>query len=130
MKIFSIIGMDALEHEAVWQVMYRRSLDFARRGTFTAGLSAIDIALWDIKGKHFGLPIHSLLGGKKTDVIQPYATGLYFTGKTRHGLMEKLVKEAVMYRDQGFKALKVRFKIRLFITIIKLPDDTNNPLLA
>ena len=94
MKIFSIIGMDALEHEAVWQVMYRRSLDFARRGTFTAGLSAIDIALWDIKGKHFGLPIHSLLGGKKTDVIQPYATGLYFTGKTRHGLMEKLVKEA------------------------------------
>ena len=41
--------MDALEHETVWNVMYRRSLDFARRGTFMAGLSAIDIALWDIK---------------------------------------------------------------------------------
>ena len=103
----SIVGMDALEHETIWHVMYRRSLDFARRGTFTAGLSAIDIALWDIKGKHFGLPVHTLLGGKKTDVIQPYATGLYFTGKTREGLVEKLIKEAVMYRDQGFKALKV-----------------------
>ena len=45
----SILGMDALEHETVWNVMYRRSLDFARRGTFMAGLSAIDIALWDIK---------------------------------------------------------------------------------
>ena len=54
--------MNPLEHEVVWQEMYRRSLDFARSGTFLAGLSAIDIALWDIKGKHFGLPIHTLLG--------------------------------------------------------------------
>ena len=43
--------MNALEHETVWQEMYRRSLDFARKGTFMAGLSAIDIALWDIKGQ-------------------------------------------------------------------------------
>ena len=54
--------MNALEHEVIWQEMYRRSLDFARSGTFLAGLSAIDIALWDIKGKHVGLPIHTLLG--------------------------------------------------------------------
>ena len=93
--------MNALEQETVWQVMYRRSLDFARRGTFMSGLSAIDIALWDIKGKYFGLPICSLLGGQKTKFIKPYATGLYFT----HGgdLKQKLTKEAKIYKNQGFQ---------------------------
>ena len=73
-----------------------------------AGLSAIDIALWDIRGKHLGLPVHTLLGGKKTKVIQPYATGLYFTGEPGkvEGLKEKLVTEAVGYKQQGFRALK------------------------
>jgi len=111
-----ILGMDALEHETVWNVMYRRSLDFARRGTFMAGLSAIDIALWDIKGKHFGLPIHSLLGGKKTDLIKPYATGLYFTGGQnvdKDVLLERLVKEAVQYKKEGFKALKMKVGLDL-----------------
>ena len=93
--------MNALEHETVWQEMYRRSLDFARKGTFMAGLSAIDIALWDIKGKYFGLPICSLLGGQKSKFIKPYATGLYFT----HGgdLMQKLIDEAKIYKTQGFQ---------------------------
>ena len=96
--------MNALEQETVWQVMYRRSLDFARRGTFMSGLSAIDIALWDIKGKYFGLPICSLLGGQKTKFIKPYATGLYFT----HGgdLKQKLTKEAKIYKNQGFQGLQ------------------------
>ena len=86
--------------------MYRRSLDFARSGTFLAGLSAIDIALWDIKGKHFSLPIHTLLGGQKSKKILPYATGLYFT-KTEN-LKGKLVDEALEYARQGFKAIKMK----------------------
>ena len=98
--------MNALEHENVWQVMYQRSLDFARRGIFTAGLSAIDIALWDIKGKHFNLPVCTLLGGAKTKVIKPYATGLLFT----HGegpLVNRLVATAKAYKEQGMRALKM-----------------------
>ena len=50
----SIIEKNPLHNEALWSEMYQRSLDFGRRGIFLAGLSAIDIALWDIKGKHFG----------------------------------------------------------------------------
>ena len=73
-----VLGMKALEHENVWEIMYRRSLDFGRRGVFLAGLSAIDIALWDIKGKFFNLPISILLGGIKNKNITPYATGFYF----------------------------------------------------
>ena len=45
---------DALTHEVIWTEMYQRSLDFGRKGVFLAGLSAIDIALWDIKGKFYG----------------------------------------------------------------------------
>ena len=50
----SVIGKNPLENETLWSEMYQRSLDFGRRGIFLAGLSAIDIALWDIKGKYFG----------------------------------------------------------------------------
>ena len=106
--------MNALEHENVWQVMYRRSLDFARRGVFLAGLSAIDIALWDIKGKYFGLPIVALLGGQKFPHIKPYATGLYFThGGNAADLKQKLVDEAMLYKRQGFKALKMKVGLSL-----------------
>ena len=73
------MGKDALGHEILWQEMYRRSLDYARSGSLQAAISAIDVALWDIKGKLLGQPVSMLLGGVKNPVIQPYATGLYFT---------------------------------------------------
>lgn len=101
-----ILGMDALDHEVVWQQMYLRSLDYARRGVMLAALSAIDIALWDIKGKHFGLPVSSLLGGRKNEFIKPYATGLYFSKE--ENLKENLVQEALLYKAQGFKGIKMK----------------------
>ncbi len=101
-----IIGMNSLEHENVWQTMYRRSLDYARRGVMLAALSAIDIALWDIKGKHFGLPVSALLGGRKREKIKPYATGLYFTKSDN--LKQKLVDEALVYKEQGFRGIKMK----------------------
>ncbi|MCD6354114.1 MAG: mandelate racemase/muconate lactonizing enzyme family protein [Prolixibacteraceae bacterium] len=101
-----IIGMNALDHEVVWQQMYLRSLDYARRGVMLAALSAIDIALWDIKGKHYQLPVSTLLGGRKNEFVKPYATGLYFSnGKD---LKEKLVEEALLYKQQGFKGIKMK----------------------
>lgn len=101
-----ITGLDALDHEVVWQQMYLRSLDFARRGVLLAALSAIDIALWDIKGKHFNKPISSLLGGAKTKFIKPYATGLYFSKS--NDLKQKLVNEALTYKEKGYKGMKMK----------------------
>ena len=101
-----ITDLNALDHEVVWQQMYQRSLDYARRGVLLASLSAIDIALWDIKGKYFGLPVSSLLGGKKTDNIRPYATGLYFSNGG--DLKEKLIQEAISYKEQGFQGIKMK----------------------
>jgi len=101
-----ILDMNALDHEIVWQQMYLRSLDYARRGVLLAALSAIDIALWDIKGKYFNLPVFSLLGGKKCEYVKPYATGLYFSHVDN--LKEKLVQEAITYKEQGFKGIKMK----------------------
>ncbi|WKN44999.1 mandelate racemase/muconate lactonizing enzyme family protein [Tunicatimonas pelagia] len=106
-----LLGMDALAHENVWQTMYRRSLDYARRGVLVAAISAIDIALWDIKGKALNLPVSTLLGGRKREAVTPYATGMYFTeGK---GLTQRLADEAQGYAEQGFQAMKMKVGLNL-----------------
>ena len=58
-----MIGENPINNEVIWYKMYRKSLDFARRGVLVASISAIDIALWDIKGKLLGLSVGELLGG-------------------------------------------------------------------
>jgi D-galactarolactone cycloisomerase len=70
------------------------------------GLSGIDIALWDIKGKHFGVPVHRLLGGGIRDTVQAYATGLY---RRKSGdPLRYLPEEAAGYVAEGFKAVKLK----------------------
>lgn len=101
-----VIGLEALDHEVVWQQMYLRSLDYARRGVLLAALSAIDIALWDIKGKYFQLSVSDLLGGVKHKFIKPYATGLYFSNGD--DCEKELVEEAIMYKEQGFRGIKMK----------------------
>lgn len=101
-----ILELNALDHEVIWQQMYLRSLDYARRGVLLAALSAIDIALWDIKGKYFDLPVCSLLGGKKNEFIKPYATGLYFSNGG--DVKDKLVEEAIGYKEQGYHGIKMK----------------------
>lgn len=101
-----IIGMNPLETETIWSIMYRRTLDYARRGVLVSAISAIDVALWDLKGKIMQQPVHLLLGGKKRETITPYATGLYFTHC--NNMCEKLVDEAKDYAAQGYKAIKMK----------------------
>ncbi|PWJ41791.1 mandelate racemase/muconate lactonizing enzyme family protein [Sediminitomix flava] len=122
-----VLGKSALETETIWQEMYRRSLDYARSGSFTAAISAIDVALWDVKGKLLNLPVSVLLGGVKNPVIHPYATGLYFTRTENLG--EELQKEALMYKEQGFRAtkMKVGLGIEQDLEYIRLIRDAIGP---
>lgn len=101
-----LLGQDPLQQEKLWHVMYRKTLDFARRGVLAASISAIDIALWDLKGKALQLPVSVLMGGQHRSKIMPYATGLYFFETDR--LAEELADEAKMYVEQGFKAVKMK----------------------
>lgn len=101
-----LLGKSALEHEVLWEEMYRRSMDYARSGILQAAISAVDVALWDIKGKLLNQPVSVLLGGVKNPVIEPYATGLYFTQV--ENLENALAEEASMYKEQGFRATKMK----------------------
>lgn len=106
-----LIGKYALENESLWFEMYRKTSDFARRSVLLAAISAVDIALWDIKGKALNLPVSTLLGGQYRKKVVPYATGLYFSqSKT---LVDDLVREAKEYVAQGFKAMKMKVGLSL-----------------
>ena len=102
-----LIGQDPLLTETIWQTMYRRTLDYARRGILMASVSAIDIALWDLKGKILEQPIHVLLGGKKRDRIRPYATGMYFSREVDN-VGQALAEEALYYKESGFTYMKMK----------------------
>src|SRR5512143_3073185 len=64
-----LLGENPLETERLWQKMYRRTMYFGRTSVTIAAMAAVDMALWDLKGKHYGEPIHRLLGGKHHDRI-------------------------------------------------------------
>nr|WP_272214446.1 hypothetical protein [Marinicella sp. W31]MDC2880056.1 hypothetical protein [Marinicella sp. W31] len=68
-----LVGRDPMAISALWQEMYR-SQYFEGGRVLTAAISAIDIALHDIKGKALGVPVYELLGGKNRDVIPTFAT--------------------------------------------------------
>ena len=72
-----VLGEDPLETERLWQKMLRRTQYFGRTSVTIAAMSAVDMALWDIKGKHFKEPIHRLLGGKQHSRIKAYASILF-----------------------------------------------------
>ncbi len=101
-----VLGQDPLHVETIWNRMYRRSLDYARRGVLLAALSAIDVGLWDLRGKIMQQPVSVLLGGQRRERVKVYATGMYFVDEP--DLDKKLAEEAKMYVDQGFKAVKMK----------------------
>ncbi len=102
-----VVGKSPLDNEIIWHDMFRRSIDYARKGILLSALSAIDIALWDIKGKYLKQPISTLLGGRKREKVQVYATGLYFTHNVKD-MQKTLAEEAIMYKEQGYSALKMK----------------------
>ncbi|WP_111977876.1 mandelate racemase/muconate lactonizing enzyme family protein [Algibacillus agarilyticus] len=103
-----IIGMDAINTDAIWQFMWRASLDFARGGVMMAAMSGIDMALWDAKGKSLGLSVSELMGGRQRDVVPCYATGMYYLDLPEDELLPLLVEEGVGYANEGFKAMKIK----------------------
>ncbi|UCC99437.1 MAG: mandelate racemase/muconate lactonizing enzyme family protein [Phycisphaerales bacterium] len=106
-----LIGYNPLEIESLWQMMYLRSLDYARRGILLSALSAIDVALWDLRGKILGQPVSVLLGGRRRKSVRTYATGMYFT--ETESLSERLAQEALGYKEQGFDAMKMKVGLNI-----------------
>ena len=98
-----LVGENPLDIAYLWERMYRQTLPFGRKGSGMAAISAIDLALWDILGKHTNLPVFRLLGGPIKDRIPVYASRLYAQP------LDSLAAEAETYRQQGFSMMKLRF---------------------
>lgn len=91
-----LIGQDPLRIEHHWQYLYRWT--HFRGAAIMGALSAIDIALWDIAGKHFGAPAYQLLGGPTREKARVY---YHVYGKTR----EELVQGCIAAKEAGFTAV-------------------------
>jgi L-alanine-DL-glutamate epimerase-like enolase superfamily enzyme len=96
-----LLGEDPLEPERLWDRVYRGSLFYGRRGAVIHALSAIDIALWDIRGQVLGLPISALLGGAIRRRVRPYASHVMPDSPDRAATL------AAGSVRQGFTAVKL-----------------------
>ena len=97
----AIIGDDAMAHEAIWEKLYLKTMPRGQTGYAAHALAAIDLALWDIKGKALGQPVWRLLGGARARV-PVYATfGFGFFDRAQ------LAGAAKLWVAQGFTRLKM-----------------------
>ena len=94
-----LIGRDPMRAGALWQEMYR-SQYFEGGRVLTAAISAIDMALYDIKGKALGVPVYQLLGGKQRDYIPCFATSSAPMGP-------KLVEEVQEMVHNGWNVIRI-----------------------
>ncbi|HEX2038032.1 MAG TPA: enolase C-terminal domain-like protein [Chloroflexota bacterium] len=99
-----LVGQDPLAGERLWDVLYRQDRH-ARKGYEMMAISAVDNALWDVRGKHFGLPVYRLLGGPTRERVPCYASML--GSSLEPGLVRERVQQLV---EQGFKAQKWFFR--------------------
>src|SRR6266496_4361433 len=97
-----LINENPLNTEYLFEKMYRSTIAYGRKGTVLAAISAIDIALWDIKGLVMQQPVFMLLGGRTKVAIPAYYSRLY----TRD--LDSLKAETSKYKAEGFKGMKLR----------------------
>jgi mannonate dehydratase len=96
----ALIGKDPQNTEDIWQYFYRGA--YWKRGSVTmTALSAIDMALWDIKGKMLNTPLYNLLGGKSREKVLVYC---HSNGKD----LDDAVEKAGIEIEKGFKAIRVQ----------------------
>ena len=104
-----LIGRNPLDTENLWQELYNLFRDQGQRGFAGTALSSIDVALWDIKGKHFGVPVSVLLGGRLRETVRAYATGSF----RRDGVdrVTDNAAECAAHVKAGFHAVRPVFEI-------------------
>ena len=105
-----LLGENPLNTEKIWKKLYVGSCMNGRRGAVINAIGAIDMALWDIKGKAAGKPVWQLLGGTPRDSIQPYAS-LQPNGKSFEEYRDSLVEWVLHAKTIGFKAAKLEITL-------------------
>lgn len=99
----TLTGADPEMSEGLWRELWGAINFYGHKGVSVFALSAIDMALWDLRGKALGRPIHRLLGGCRS-LVPTYASGGLWLGAS----IDELVAEAKSFREAGFRAMKMR----------------------
>jgi L-alanine-DL-glutamate epimerase-like enolase superfamily enzyme len=99
-----LVGESALATEARWEQMRRHTWWYGEGGLASMAISAIDMALWDIRGKIEGRPLYQLLGGLKKDRL-PACASSHVNKET----VEECVAEVAGFFEQGFRSCKLGF---------------------
>ena len=95
-----LIGRDPLAIESIWEDIFRKTFWGMGGGTIiNAGISRIDTALWDIKGKFLNAPVYQLLGGKTNKRIRAYASQIQFDWDVEHKLLTETPEYAQMRKN-------------------------------
>ncbi len=100
-----LLGEDALRTDYLWHKMYMGGTRKpVAKGDYIVAMSAVDIALWDLKGKALGQPVWKLAGGAQ-DRVRAYAAGGYYAEGKGH---DELCRELSGYVESGFTAVKMK----------------------
>ncbi len=106
-----VLGLDPMNNEDIWNRLHRLTFwGMGNGGVIMSGISGIDIALWDIKGKALNTPVYQLLGGKTNGKLRAYASQLQFDwGKVSRALVEpeEYAEATRKAMADGFTAIKV-----------------------
>lgn len=106
-----LIGKDPLNTELIWETLFRSTFwGMGSGAVINAGMSAVDTALWDIKGKYLNVPVYQLLGGKTNPKIRTYASQLQFGWGPEHKLLTRPEEYAESTKNaiaDGYSAIKV-----------------------
>jgi L-alanine-DL-glutamate epimerase-like enolase superfamily enzyme len=97
-----VVGQDPLNTERIWDKMYWGSVRYGRRGVALSVIGAIDIALWDLKGKILNQPMHKLLGGHR-DTVAAYGSSVNL-----NYTKEELSETYADFVEDGFKMVKMK----------------------
>lgn len=105
-----VLGESVWDGERLWDAMFYKNHDQGPGGALANSIAGIDIALWDLKGRLLGLPVHQLLGGQYRDRIRVY--GSFGVGFGRSMTVVQAAAQARKFVEQGFTAVKLRMQMR------------------
>ena len=122
-----LMGERALDINRLWDKLYAATRMAGQKGIAVQALSAVDLALWDLKGKYYNAPVSDLLGGSFRGEVETYATGFY--RRKVADQTQALIDEALRYVEQGFSGMKFKigFGLRDDLEKIRIIRETIGP---